>query len=105
MKRTRQVIMCLFVSSCFVQAKLKLRQNRARQDDGYCCHDLRTPYEPTTVVQAEDEVNRLRQEAIKAYDEGEYMFGMDGWSKKRQKALDIQTKLGYTVPEDFEWGD
>lgn len=101
----KQILLLLLLCSCALHAKLKLRQNHAYQDTHQCCEDLRTEYEPTTVAQAEDEVNRLRQEAIKAYDAGEYMFGMDGWSQKRQKALDIQTKLGYTVPEEYDWGD
>ncbi len=58
-------------------------------------------YQPTSVAGAEGEVNRLRMQVIKDYDSGIYMAD---WSKKRRRALDIQTRLGYTVPERYTWG-
>lgn len=53
----------------------------------------------------EGEVNRLRMQVIDKYDRGEYVAGMQGWQDDEREAMDIQTRLGYTVPERYTWGN
>ncbi len=109
MKKVLYIVLLLNVSAS-LEAKLQIRRNyfgnrvaRMPYDErtADCCADQRGWYRPTTVAGAEHEVNRLRQEVIKDYDSGIYMAD---WSKKRRRALDIQTRLGYTVPERYTWG-
>lgn len=89
-----------------VDAKLAIRRNYfgdrvARIPYSERMVDRRGWYEPTSIADAEDEVNRLRMQNIHDYDKGTYMAI---WAKRRSRALDIQTKLGYTVPERYTWG-
>ena len=102
-------ILLLGVTSA-LEAKLQIRRNyfgdrvaRMPYNDRTldCCADERGWHQPTSIAGAEGEVNRLRMEVINDYDSGIYMAD---WSKKRRRALDIQTKLGYTVPERYTWG-
>lgn len=104
----KRISVSIFVSIAFfvaiINAKLAIRERGAHCHVGRCFSG-QGYNRPISTADAEDEVNRLRQEAIKAYDTGTYMAGMNGWAEKRQRALDIQTKLGYTVPQNYEWGD
>lgn len=95
--------MLLFVWACCNDCKLTLRKKQVCVDGN--CPDRRGLYKPTSQVDAQYEVNRLRQQAIKDYDNGVYVAAIDGWGPKENRALDIQTKLGYTVSENFDWGD
>ncbi len=104
----KRILLSMLVSIAFfaaiINAKLAIRERGAHCQVGRCFSGQGYNHLSST-ADAEAEVNRLRQEAIKAYDTGTYMTGMNGWAEKRQRALDIQTKLGYTVPQNYEWGD
>jgi hypothetical protein len=106
MEVVMHILLCCLLLSwiSFTDCKLNIRKKEACTQKG-SCPDRRGIYVPTSQADAEYEVNRLRQSAIKDYDNGVYVAAMDGWGPKENRALDIQTKLGYTVPENFEWGD
>ena len=99
MKQVIRISLLLLSVTASLEAKLQIRRNyfgdRVARSGWY---------QPTSVAGAEDEVNRLRMQVIKDYDSGIYMAGMGGWGKKRRRALDIQTRLGYTVPGRYTWG-
>jgi fructosamine-3-kinase len=98
----KRIIIVLFSFFCFiaVNARLQIRNNYFND------RVVRSGHRPIhSVADAEDEVNRLRMDAINKYDSGEYVAGMHGWQDDERRALDIQTKLGYTVPERYTWGD
>lgn len=96
MKQIIRISLLLLSVTASLEAKLQIRRNyfgdRVARSGWY---------QPTSVAGAEGEVNRLRMQVIKDYDSGIYMAD---WSKKRRRALDIQTRLGYTVPERYTWG-
>lgn len=99
-----KLLLCfMFIWVSFTDCKLNIRKKASCSTAGVCS-DKRGRYQPTSQSDAEYEVNRLRQEVIKDYDNGVYVAAMDGWGPKEQRSLDIQTKLGYTVPEEFQWG-
>ncbi len=102
----KAIIWCMFflIGFCITDCKLNIRKKQVCTSDGYC-RNHRGLYRPTSQADAEYEVNRLRQQAIRDYDNGVYVAAMDGWGPKEHRALDIQTKLGYTVPENYQWGD
>ena len=95
MKKVIGISIVLLGITASLEAKLQIRHNYFGD---------RVVRRPTSVASAEGEVNRLRQQVIAKYDSGIYMDGMGGWSKDRRRALDIQTRLGYTVPERYTWG-
>ncbi len=94
--------------ACFtcalLQAKLRIRQKHPQWAERHlsCCADRRGEIVPYGASNAEDAVNMLREEAIKAYDAGTYIAD---WGKKRRAAMEIQSQLGYTVPEDYSFND
>ncbi len=105
MKKVIRISILLLGVTALLEAKLQIRHNY------FGDRVARMPYadqrgwrQPTSVAGAEGEVNRLRMQVIKDYDSGIYMAGMGGWGKKRRRALDIQTRLGYTVPGRYTWG-
>lgn len=95
------ILWVFLLSFVCLEAKLQTRRNYFDDRRRSSSSDQRGWYQPTSVADAEDEVNRLRMEAINDYDDGVYIAR---WGKKRNRALDIQTKLGYTVPERYTWG-
>ena len=96
----KRIMIVTFSFFCFADARLQIRNNYFND------RVVRSSYRPIhSAADAEDEVNRLRMDAIKKYDSGEYVAGMNGWQDDERRALDIQTKLGYTVPQRYTWGD
>lgn len=96
----KRIILVLFGFFCFADARLQIRNNYFND------RIVRSERRPIhSAAHAEDEVNRLRMDVINKYDSGEYVAGMHGWQDDERRALDIQTKLGYTVPERYTWGD
>lgn len=96
----KRIIILLLGFFCIIDARLQIRNNYFND------RVVRSGYRPIhSAADAEDEVNRLRMQVINKYDGGEYVAGMHGWQDDERRALDIQTKLGYTVPERYTWGD
>ncbi len=102
MKRLFIFLACF--SCALLQAKLRIRQKHPQWAPRHlsCCADQRGQIVSYGAGSAEDAVNILREEVIKAYDAGTYAAD---WGKKRRAALEIQSHLGYTVPEDYSFND
>lgn len=89
--------------AAFIDAQLRVRQQNPtwRAHELACCADRRSAIVPYGAASAEDAVNMLRDRIIEKYDAGIYQADrMMGWQKDRNKALEIQSQLGYTVPDD-----
>lgn len=101
----KKIVMIIIVSGmvAFIDAQLRIRQQNPtwRANELACCADRRGAIVSYSVADAEDAVNVLRDRIIEKYDAGIYQAdGMIGWQKDRNKALEIQSQLGFTVPED-----
>ncbi|MEX0849159.1 MAG: hypothetical protein WD055_02925 [Candidatus Dependentiae bacterium] len=102
MKKKILLIACFLTVS--MSAKLRIRQQNPQWANRHyaCCADRRGAIVPYGVTNAEDAVNALREEIVKAEDNGTYIAD---WGKKRRAALEIQSQLGFTVPEDYSFND
>lgn len=100
----KNIFVCMLCLSMLSQAKLRIRQKFPQWAERHyrCCADRRGAIVPYGARSAGEAVNMLREEAIKAYDSGRYIAD---WGKKRRAALEIQSQLGYTVPEDYTFND
>ena len=97
------VMLCMGATLSLYAPGLRIRHGGyARQDfqnhcrNGYC-PDLRGRQVIYSAAQAENAVNYLRDEAVDMYDSGIYQ---SEWAPLRQEGLRIQSRLGYTVPDD-----
>ena len=83
----------------FIDAQLRIRQRNPiwRDYEYQCCADNRSAIVPYSAADAEEEVRELEQEVNDDYDKGYYQAT---YGKKRRLALDIESHLGYTVPDD-----
>lgn len=90
------------IAGCLVSnidAKLRIRQqDPIWRPEEYCCWiDDRIARMPTSAAEAEETVRALEVKANEEYDKGTYQAE---WAKKyRRPALEIQSHLGYTVPD------
>lgn len=102
MKKFVVILVVGAVAVC-IDAQLRVRQQNPtwRAHELACCENRRGAIVPYGAAGAEDAVNVLRDRIIEKYDAGIYQADrMMGWQKDRNKALEIQSQLGYTVPDD-----
>lgn len=95
----KKIIMIIFVGGLvlFIDAQLRIRQRNPvwRPGEYACCADKRDAVLPN-VASAEDAVRVLTQKVNDEFDKGTYQAI---WGKYRRRALDIESRLGYTVPD------
>ena len=82
----------------WIDAQLRIRQQNPiwRSDEYSCCEDRRDALVPYGTIGGEDAVKAFSDKVFQSEDEGTYQAT---WAKYRSRALEIQSQLGYTVPE------
>ena len=97
----KKIVIIVLVSGAvaFIDAQLRIRQENPtwRTSELLCCIDQRNVTVPWGVENAEDAVLALREKVRDEYDKGTYQAD---WGKYRRRALEIQSLLGYTVPDE-----